>query len=44
MNGLRLRLTNDEAYDLIYGIAPGELNDVNDIAERPEEATGRFAY
>ena len=32
MNGARLTLTNDEAYDVIYGIASGEIRDVDAIA------------
>ncbi len=34
MNGRRLTMSNDEAYDLIYGIAAGDLRDVSDIARR----------
>lgn len=34
MNGVRLTLTNDEAYDLIVAVAAGELDDVPAIAER----------
>jgi death-on-curing protein len=34
VNGRRLTLTNDEAYDLIIAIATGELAEVSDIAER----------
>jgi death-on-curing protein len=34
INGMRLTLTNDEAYDLIMAIACGELDDVSVIAER----------
>lgn len=34
VNGLRLTMTNDEAYDFIYAIATGELDEVGDIAER----------
>jgi death-on-curing protein len=33
INGLRLTMSNDEAYDLIIGIATGELDDVHEIAE-----------
>jgi death-on-curing protein len=33
VNGRRLTLTNDEAYDLIIAIAIGELAEVSDIAE-----------
>jgi death-on-curing protein len=39
MNGLRLTLSNDDAYDLIAAIAAGELDDVPAIAERPRAAT-----
>jgi len=34
LNGRRLTLTNDEAYNLIIAVATGELEDVADIAER----------
>lgn len=34
VNGLRLTLTNDEAYDLIMAVAAGEIDDVEPIAER----------
>lgn len=34
MNGLRLTFTNDEAYELVIGVAAGELDDVSAIAER----------
>jgi death-on-curing protein len=33
VNGRRLTLTNDEAYDLIIAIATGKLNEIPDIAE-----------
>jgi death-on-curing protein len=33
MNGLRLTLTNAEAYDLVIAVAVGELDDVAAIAE-----------
>jgi len=32
MNGIRLTLSNDEAYDLVIGIATGALDDVPSIA------------
>lgn len=32
MNGLRLTLTNDEAYDLVIAVAIGQLDDVAAIA------------
>jgi death-on-curing protein len=34
LNGLRLTLSNDEAYDLVMAIAAGELDDVEPIAAR----------
>jgi death-on-curing protein len=34
VNGRRLTLTNDEAYDLTMAVATGELDDVAAIAER----------
>jgi len=34
VNGQRLTLTNDEAYDLIMGVAGGELDDVSTITGR----------
>jgi death on curing protein len=39
MNGQRLTLTNDEAYDLVMAVATGELDDVGLIAERLALAT-----
>jgi death on curing protein len=39
MNGHRLTLTNDEAYDLVMAIASGDLDDVHLIAERLAPAT-----
>ncbi len=44
VNGFRLTLTNDEAYDLIYGIAAGDLNEVTEIAGQLDQATEPFAY
>ncbi len=32
INGMRLTLTNDEAYDLVIDVASGELDDVPTIA------------
>jgi death on curing protein len=32
MNGMRLTLTNDEAYDLVIAVAAGRLDDVPGIA------------
>jgi death on curing protein len=34
LNGLRLTLTNDEAYTLVIEVASGQLDDVADIAHR----------
>jgi len=34
MNGQRLTLTNDEAYELIVAVAAGQLDSVPDIAQR----------
>ena len=34
VNGFRLTLTNDEAYDLVMAVATGELDEVAAIAER----------
>lgn len=34
INGYRLTLSNDEAYDLAMAIAAGELDEVHDIARR----------
>jgi len=39
LNGLRLTLTNDEAYRLVISVATGELADVADIAAALERGT-----
>jgi death on curing protein len=39
LNGVRLTLSNDEAYDLVMAVAAGELDDVGAIAERLERGT-----
>ncbi|MGK2938431.1 MAG: type II toxin-antitoxin system death-on-curing family toxin [Solirubrobacteraceae bacterium] len=39
LNGMRLTLTNDEAYDLVIAIADGTLNDVDPIAARLRAGT-----
>jgi len=39
MNGVRLTLTNDEAYWLVMGVATGELDDVPAIAAQLERGT-----
>jgi death-on-curing protein len=36
MNGRRLTMTNDEAYDLVIAAASGELDDISVIAQRLE--------
>jgi death on curing protein len=33
INGLRLTLTNDEAYELVMAVASGQLDDVESIAQ-----------
>ena len=38
LNGLRLTLTNDEAYDLTMSVAAGGIDDVAEIARRLERA------
>ena len=42
LNGGRLSLTNDAAYDLVVGVAAGELDSVEEIAAILRTAT-RFA-
>ena len=39
LNGRRLTLSNDEAYDLIVAVSAGELDDVEAITRRLETAT-----
>jgi death-on-curing protein len=39
LNGVRLTLSNDEAYELIMAVAAGELDDVEQIAHRLESST-----
>jgi death-on-curing protein len=39
VDGRRLILTNDEAYDLIIDVAAGQLDSVDDIAARLSKAT-----
>jgi death on curing protein len=39
VNGLRLTLTNDEAYELVIAVADGTLDDVEEIADRLAHAT-----
>jgi len=39
LNGRRLTLSNDEAYDLVIAVATGELDDVGEIAVRLKAGT-----
>jgi death on curing protein len=39
LNGRRLTLTNDAAYDLVIGVAPGKLDTVEEIAAVLRTAT-----
>jgi death on curing protein len=39
LNGRRLTMTNDEAYDFVIAVASGELVDVTEIAQRLENAS-----
>ncbi|MFW3171350.1 type II toxin-antitoxin system death-on-curing family toxin [Geodermatophilus sp. CPCC 206100] len=39
VNGRRLTLSNDEAYELIISVAAGELDDIEPIAERLRSGT-----
>jgi death-on-curing protein len=41
MNGLRLTLTNDEAYRLVVSVATGELCEIADIGQLLEHGTAR---
>jgi death on curing protein len=34
INGVRLTLTNDEAYELVMAVAAGELEEIPELAER----------
>ena len=40
VNGMRLTISNNEAYDLIVAVASGELDDVAPLAERLAASTG----
>ena len=42
LNGLRLTLTNDEAYDLVVAVAAGDLRDVQPIADQLRQGTEAF--
>jgi death on curing protein len=43
LNGLRLTLTNDEAYDLVVAVAAGDMEDIAVIAARLETGTTTWA-
>jgi death on curing protein len=42
LNGFRLTLSTDEAYDLVIAVATGELDDVEAIADRLESGTAAW--
>ena len=42
VNGLRLEMTNDEAYDFVIDVAVGRLAEVGDIATVLAEHTGPY--
>lgn len=39
LNGRRLTMTNDEAYDLVISVAVGELDDIAQIAQKLAEGS-----
>lgn len=43
LNGIRLTLSNDEAYELVMGIASGQLDDVEPIAGRLRTSTAPWS-
>lgn len=43
VNGRRLTLSNDDAYDLIIAIATGELDDISSIADRLRRGTSELS-
>ena len=43
LNGLRLTLSNDEAYDLVIAVAAGDLDDVGPTATRLAAGTEPWA-
>lgn len=43
VNGRRLTLTNDEAYDLVIAVAAGQLHEISDIAGRIRDGSRRTA-
>jgi len=44
LNGRRLTLSEDAAYDLVYGIASGALDDVDEIGRILDEGTEDASY
>ena len=42
LNGFRLTLSNDEAYELVMAVAAGQLDDVDVIAARLESSTATW--
>ena len=44
LSGRRLTLSQDAAYDLIYGIASGDLEGVDEIAKILDQGTGDASY
>ena len=42
INGKKLTLTNDEAYELVMSVAEGELDDVPSLAARIRESVRRY--
>ena len=42
VNGYRLTMDNDEAYDLIIAVASGELRDVQQLADRLAAGTTEY--
>lgn len=43
VNGRRLTISNDDAYDLIIAIATGELDDISTIADQLRRGTGELS-
>jgi len=41
LNGIRLTLTNDEAYDLVTSVAAGDQDDVAAVAKRLAAKTAK---
>jgi len=39
LNGRRLTMTNDEAYDFVVAVAAGEIDDVGQVAQRLASAS-----